>query len=70
MGSPLTAEQWNFYYPAGTLVAVQRGPAERRVTRTRSLAWELGHGTPVVLVDGYTGGIALKRLTVGGYDRG
>lgn len=33
-------------------------------TTTRSVAWELGHGEPVVLVDGYTGGICLTHIDV------
>lgn len=37
-------------------------PCERLETRTRSQAWALGHGTPVVLVDGYSGGICLTHV--------
>jgi hypothetical protein len=29
---------------------------------TRSVAWTLGHGAPVVLVEGETGGIALTHV--------
>lgn len=32
------------------------------ITRTRSEAWTLGHGAAVVLVDGYSGGIALAHV--------
>ncbi|MCX5601581.1 hypothetical protein OOK29_25865 [Streptomyces phaeochromogenes] len=31
---------------------------------TRSAAWTLGHGEPVVLVDGYSGGIALTHIDI------
>ncbi|MGW6912515.1 hypothetical protein ACWGB8_01635 [Kitasatospora sp. NPDC054939] len=70
---PLTAEQWNDRYPPGTPVTAYPGlrpehPAfaefksKRLQTRTRSRAWALGHGEPVVLVDGYAGGISLEHV--------
>jgi len=31
-------------------------------TRTRSRAWNLGHGEPVVSVEGYPGGISLEHI--------
>lgn len=31
-------------------------------TVTRSRAWPLGHGKPVVMVDGYSGGICLTHI--------
>lgn len=37
-------------------------PCTRLETVTRTPAWELGHGTPVVSVDGYAGGIALTHI--------
>lgn len=37
-------------------------PCTRLVTRTRTPAWELGHGDPVVSVDGYAGGILLEHV--------
>lgn len=37
-------------------------PCRRLDTFTRSVAWKLGHGAPVVLVEGYTGGIALTHV--------
>lgn len=33
-------------------------------THTRTPAWELGHGEPVVSVDGYAGGISLEHIDV------
>ena len=34
------------------------------VTKTRSIAWDLGCGEPVVKVDGKRGGYLLSRITV------
>jgi hypothetical protein len=70
----VTAEEWNAAYPVGTLVTAYPGvrpeyAAEigatdypRLETRTRSRAWNLGHGEPVVAVEGYAGGISLKHI--------
>ena len=69
----LTAEQFNERYPVGTPViaypdvrpeyAAERGfEVERLETCTRSVAWNLGHGEPVVMVDGYAGGISLEHI--------
>jgi len=70
----LTAEQFNAAYPVGTPViaypgvrpeyAAEIGTTDypRLVTRTRSAAWNLGHGEPVVMVDGYAGGISLEHI--------
>lgn len=58
------ADEWNAKYPIGTVVDVRRneGPVTR--TKTRSVAWILGHGAPVVLVDGISGGYGLDWITV------
>ncbi|GAA5070779.1 hypothetical protein GCM10023336_56240 [Streptomyces similanensis] len=37
-------------------------PCRRLDTVTRSVAWALGHGAPVVLVEGETGGISLDHV--------
>lgn len=65
----MNADQWNDRYPIGTPVVAYPGarpdvdPTGRRLlTRTRSQAWTLGHGTPVVKVDGQAGGIALTHV--------
>jgi len=61
----MTPEQWNARYPIGTPVrvtSVQAGhgqPAQTFDTVTRSECWALGHGTPVVLVKGKTGGYSV-----------
>ncbi|MCG6493399.1 hypothetical protein [Kitasatospora sp. A2-31] len=73
MAQPLTAEQWNDVHPVGTPViaypllrpeyAAEIGAtAKTLITRTRSVAWTLGDGEPVVLVDGYVGGISLEHI--------
>jgi hypothetical protein len=41
-----------------------RGLREYRDSATRSEAWTLGHGEPVVLIEGQTGGVALWALQV------
>ncbi|MEU3282743.1 hypothetical protein [Streptomyces antibioticus] len=37
-------------------------PCRRLDTVTRSIAWALGHGAPVVKVEGETGGIVLTHV--------
>lgn len=71
---PLTAEQWNERHPIGTPVIAYPGirpeyAAEigttkypRLETVTRSRAWNLGHGAPVVAVVGHSGGISLEHV--------
>jgi hypothetical protein len=39
-------------------------PCERLETVTRTPAWPLGDGTPVVSVEGYSGGIILDHVDV------
>jgi hypothetical protein len=70
----LTSDQWNERHPIGTPVIAYPGirpeyaaeigstSCPRLVTRTRSRAWNLGHGEPVVSVDGYAGGISLEHI--------
>jgi len=69
----MTAEQWNSLVPVGTPVVAYPGvrpddfpgvDLTRLDTVTRSRAWELGHGQPVVSVEGYAGGIALTHVDV------
>lgn len=47
---------------AGRTVVSETDPCKRLETVTRTPAWTLGHGTPVVSVDGYSGGIALTHV--------
>lgn len=58
-------QAWNAQHPVGTPVLAYPGTREGRAltTKTRSQAWLVGH-SPVVLVDGYSGGIALTHIDV------
>jgi hypothetical protein len=67
----VNAAEFNSRFPVGTPVLAypltlpeDDRPEffERLITRTRSEAWTLGHGDPVVKVDGYAGGICLTHV--------
>jgi hypothetical protein len=72
----MTADQWNDRYPVGTSVTAYPGIRPERAaksvtadvttltTYTRSRAWSLGHGEPVVMVEGYAGGISLEHVDI------
>lgn len=72
----LTADQFNERFPVGTPVIAYPGVrpeyaatigmsgVPRLETCTRSRAWNLGHGEPVVAVDGYAGGISLDHVDI------
>jgi len=69
----MNADQWNALYPVGTPVVAYpltrpedgvKDFFERLETVTRTPAWTLGHGEPVVSVEGYAGGIALDHVDV------
>lgn len=53
---------WNKQYPPGTEVILTNDFGLSEKTRTRSIAWDLGDGTPVVKVAGRTGGYFLQRI--------
>lgn len=59
-----TADAWNAAYQQGTPVYAWPGARtdEPVLTRTRSVAWDLGSGHPVAMVDGHAGGILLTHL--------
>ena len=59
-------EQFNAHHPVGTPVLYWPGTREGdgRESVTRSEAWLLGGHTPVVMVEGYAGGIALSHVIV------
>ncbi len=59
------AAGWNSRHPSGTSV-LYRGykGAIPFPSKTRSEAWELGDGSPVVLIEGKSGGVALDALEV------
>lgn len=60
----LTAAQWNVQYPVGTRVKAYPGVygEDGFTTWTTSKAWTLSGRTPVAIVEGYSGGIALTHL--------
>ncbi|MFF2940856.1 hypothetical protein ACFVSQ_13535 [Streptomyces niveus] len=69
----MTADEFNALYPVGTPVVAYPLPRPedenpsyftRLATVTRTPAWELGHGEPVVSVKGYAGGICLTHVDV------
>ncbi len=51
-------------HPAGTPVLVRGDYGGEDPSVTRSAAWALGDGTPVVLVEGRSGGVHLARVRV------
>ena len=62
----MTAAQWNATYPVGTPVLYRPVITDAACvrTKTRSEAWELGHGEAVVKVAGHSGGVPLMSLEV------
>jgi len=57
-----TAEQWNATHKVGIRVRVTLDNGMLWFTRTRSDAWTLGHGQPVVMLEGKSGGYDLSRV--------
>jgi len=60
----MTADDWNAKHPVGTQVVAYPGSRDDAplYTWTRSRAWPLGHGAPVVMVEGHAGGIVLTHV--------
>lgn len=68
------ADAWNAARPIGTRVIAYPScrpefnaadaAKTRLVTTTRTPAWILGHGEPVVSVHGYAGGISLEHIDI------
>ncbi len=54
---------WNKHYPSGTEVMLTNDDCHIEHTRTRSEAWLLDSGHPVVKVEGRAGGYLLNRIT-------
>jgi len=52
----------NWTAPVGTSVEVTRDLGDKFVTKTRSMPWKLGNGTPVIMVEGISGGYLLTRV--------
>lgn len=57
-------EVWMARYPVGAVVRYWPGVREGVgiASRTRSLPWVLGGHTPVVMVEGHAGGVALTHV--------
>ena len=62
----MTAHEWNNKYPVGTPVVYHAviGDSDCVSAVTRSYAWELGSGSPVVMITGRSGGVSLRALDV------
>lgn len=62
----MNADQWNEMYPVGTLVQYQPIKDEQfeAPVKTRSEAWTLGSGHPIVKIEGRTGGVHIGHLRV------
>lgn len=63
-------DHWNKTVPVGTPVEVTKDRGEIIETKTASEAWMLGGHTPVILVEGISGGYSLERVRVKGVPRG
>jgi len=59
----MKADEFNKRYKVGQLVTYADDFGTEHATKTRSIAWETGCGTPIVKVEGITGGYDLKRIT-------
>lgn len=55
-------EAWNSQYSSGTPVVVIQDDGSQVISKTRSIAWALGHGEAVVSYEGRSGGYALSRV--------
>lgn len=62
----MTAEQFNEKYPIGTKVLYWPFTRDEEgiQSETRTPAWNLGDGSPVVSVNGKAGGIHLSHVEV------
>lgn len=56
------ADEWNEKHRPGIGVLVTLDDGKLWHTKTRSEAWELGHGQPVVMLEGKAGGYDLQRV--------
>lgn len=61
-GAERAVDLWNKEHPAGTAVVVTKDDGAEVHTRTRSEAWVMPAGHPVVLLEGVSGGYALERV--------
>lgn len=63
MAKANTADDWNRDHRPGIGVIVKLDDGKLKYTKTRSEAWTLGHGQPVVMLEGISGGYDLARVT-------
>jgi hypothetical protein len=59
----MTADDWNRQNEVGCGVLVKLDDGRLWHTRTRSKAWTLGGGHPVIALEGRSGGYDLNRVT-------
>ena len=62
MKPKITADEWNRLHKVGAGVLVKLDDGRLWHTKTRSKAWNLGHGQPVVMLEGKSGGYDLSRV--------
>jgi hypothetical protein len=66
----MTAEEWNKKYPVGTKIryypikGIPEYDHQYRESKTRSIAWTLGSGHPIVKIEGLAGGVHLDHLEI------
>lgn len=58
----MTANEFNQWYKPGHAVIYVDDFGKEHQTKTRSVAWTSGDGTPVILLQGLTGGYDLSRI--------
>ncbi|MCR4319755.1 MAG: hypothetical protein NUV74_05390 [Candidatus Brocadiaceae bacterium] len=58
----MKASEWNEWYEIGYPVLVKKDDGSVVQTKTRSEAWELGHGQAVIKLEGISGGYSLDRV--------
>ena len=58
----MTAKEWNDKYPIYQPVHLTEDDGSITETQARSVAWELGSGSFVIMVDGKRGGYSLDRI--------
>ncbi|KKM68207.1 hypothetical protein LCGC14_1463210 [marine sediment metagenome] len=57
---------WNSQYPVGTKVILTNDTGGEEITATRSQAWVIPSGPPLVSVEGRAGGYLLTRIKAAG----
>lgn len=55
-------DDWNDTFKPGHPCILLEDLGKEFQTKTRSIAWLLGHGQPVVKVEGKSGGLDLDRI--------